>query len=108
MRDIRRRAAGIGVVQPPRKYPVATRCGRGVGTRRVRSGLRSHRGKRRGTMENLNVVMISVTSRDDGLRVLDRVDVATETGEINVEDVAMVYKNENGKVKIQQTADATA
>ena len=59
-------------------------------------------------MGNLNVVMINVTSRDDGLRVLDRLDSATETGEINVEDVAMVFKNEKGKVKIQQTADATA
>jgi len=59
-------------------------------------------------MGNLNVVMINVTSRDDGLRVLDRVDAAKETGEINVEDVAMVYKNDKGKVKIQQTADATA
>ena len=59
-------------------------------------------------MGNLNVVMINVTSRDDGLRVLDRVDAATETGEINVEDVAMVYKNDKGKVKIHQTADATA
>ena len=45
-------------------------------------------------MANLNVVMINVTSRDDGLRVLDRVDAARETGEINVEDVAMVYKTE--------------
>jgi len=52
--------------------------------------------------------MINVTSRDDGLRVLDRVDSARETGEINVEDVAMVYRNDKGKVKIQQTADATA
>jgi len=59
-------------------------------------------------MGNLNVVMINVTSRDDGLRVLDRLDSATETGEINVEDVAMVYRNEKGKVKIHQTADATA
>ena len=59
-------------------------------------------------MGNMNVVMINVTSRDDGLRVLDRVDAATETGEINVEDVAMVYKTDKGKVKIQQTADATA
>ena len=59
-------------------------------------------------MGNLNVVMINVTSRDDGLRVLDRVDAATETGEINVEDVAMVYRNDKGKVKIHQTADATA
>jgi len=59
-------------------------------------------------MGNLNVVMINVNSRDDGLRVLDRVDVATETGEINVEDVAMVYKNDKGKVKIHQTTDATA
>jgi uncharacterized membrane protein len=59
-------------------------------------------------MGNLNVVMINVTSRDDGLRVLDRVDAARESGEINVEDAAMVYKNDKGKVKIQQTADATA
>jgi len=40
--------------------------------------------------------------------VLDRVDAAKETGEINVDDVAMVYKNDKGKVKIHQTADATA
>ena len=59
-------------------------------------------------MANLNVVMINVTSRDDGVRVLDRVDAATDTGEINVEDVAMVYKTDKGKVKIQQTSDATA
>jgi uncharacterized membrane protein len=59
-------------------------------------------------MANLNVVMINVTSRDDGLRVMDRLDAAGETGEINVEDAAMVYKTEKGKVKIQQTADATA
>jgi uncharacterized membrane protein len=59
-------------------------------------------------MENLNVVMINVTSRDDGLRVMDRLDAGKETGEINVEDVAMVYKTDKGKVKIQQTADATA
>lgn len=59
-------------------------------------------------MGNLNVVMINVASRDDGLRVLDRVESATEAGEITVEDVAMVYKNDNGKVKINQTSDATA
>src|SRR6476660_2955942 len=59
-------------------------------------------------MGNLNVVMINVTSRDDGLGLLDRVDAATETGEVNVQDVAMVYKNDKGKVKIHQTADATA
>jgi uncharacterized membrane protein len=59
-------------------------------------------------MGNLNVVMINVTSRDDGVRVLDRLDTGTETGEINVEDVAMVYRTDKGKVKIQQSADATA
>ena len=50
-------------------------------------------------MGNLNVVMINVTSRDDGLRVLDRLDTGTETGEINVEDVAMVYRTDKGKVR---------
>ena len=59
-------------------------------------------------MGNLNVVMINVTSHDDGVRVLDRIDTGTETGEINVEDVAMVYRTDKGKVKIQQTSDATA
>ena len=59
-------------------------------------------------MANLNVVMINLTSRDDGVRVLDRIDAATESGEITVQDVAMVYKTEKGKVKIHQTADATA
>jgi len=59
-------------------------------------------------MANLNVMMISVTSRDDGMRVLDRLDSATDSGEANVEDVAMVYKADNGKVKIHQTSDATA
>jgi uncharacterized membrane protein len=52
--------------------------------------------------------MLNVASRDDGLRVLDRVESASEAGEITVEDVAMVYKNDNGKVKINQTSDATA
>ena len=59
-------------------------------------------------MGNLNVVMINVTSRDDGLRVMDRLDAGTETGEIHVEDVAMVYKTDKGKVKIEQSSDATA
>ena len=59
-------------------------------------------------MGNLNVVMINVTSRDDGVRVLDRLDAGTETGEVHVEDVAMVYRTDKGKVKIQQTSDATA
>src|SRR3954463_10945512 len=74
----------------------------------LRSACATVRRDEEGTMGNLNVVMINVTSRDDALRVLDRVDIATETGEINVEDVAMVYKNDKGKVKIHQTADATA
>ena len=59
-------------------------------------------------MTNLNVVMINVASREDGLRVLDRVESATEAGEITIDDVAMVYKSDNGKVKIYQTTDATA
>src|SRR3954465_11567236 len=59
-------------------------------------------------MSNLNAVMINVTSRDDGLRVLDRIDTATDSGELTVDDVAMVYKADNGKVKIHQTTDATA
>src|SRR6476661_7585117 len=56
-----------------------------------------------GVMGNLNVVMITLTSRDDGVHVLDRVDAATESGQITVQDVAMVYKTDKGKVKIHQT-----
>lgn len=59
-------------------------------------------------MRKLNVVMISVESLDDGLTVLDWVDSEVDAGEITVDDVAMVSKRPNGKVKIHQTGDATA
>jgi len=55
----------------------------------------------------MDIVMISVASREAGLRAMDLIDAAVEDGTITVEDVALVYKNDKGKVKLQQTADAT-
>ena len=39
---------------------------------------------------------------------MDRIDWAVDEGRISVDDVAMAYRDDKGKVKIQQTADATA
>lgn len=56
----------------------------------------------------MNIVMMGVESREAGLAVMDRVDWAVEEGRITVDDMAMAYKDDKGKVKLQQTADATA
>ncbi|MFT3852772.1 MAG: DUF1269 domain-containing protein [Ilumatobacteraceae bacterium] len=56
----------------------------------------------------MNIVTIGVASREAGERVMDRVDAAVEEGKITIEDLALVYKTDSGKVKLQQTADATA
>ncbi len=56
----------------------------------------------------MHIVMISVPSREAGLTAMDRVDSAVDDGTITVEDAALVYKTDKGKVKIQQTGDATA
>lgn len=56
----------------------------------------------------MNVVMIGLPSRESGLAAMDRIDWAVEEGRITVDDMAMAYRDEKGKVKIQQTADATA
>lgn len=56
----------------------------------------------------MNVVMIGLPSREAGMAAMDRIDWAVEEGRITVDDLAMAYRDEKGKVKIQQTADATA
>jgi uncharacterized membrane protein len=56
----------------------------------------------------MQIIMIAVESREQGLDALDRLDDAVAEGRVTVEDAAMVYKNDKGKVKIHQTHDATA
>lgn len=56
----------------------------------------------------MNVVMVGLRSREAGLAAMDRIDWAVEEGRIAVDDMAMACRDEKGKVKIQQTADATA
>jgi len=56
---------------------------------------------------DVNVIIASVPSRDAGLRAMDRLESAVTDGVISVDDVALVYKTDTGRVKIQQTGDAT-
>ncbi len=56
----------------------------------------------------MQLIMVGVPSKDVGLEALDRVDDAVAEGTITVDDAALVYRNEKGKVKIHQTRDATA
>ncbi len=56
----------------------------------------------------MQLIMIGVPSREAGLDALDRIDDAVMAGSITVDDAALAYRNEKGKVKIHQTRDATA
>ena len=56
----------------------------------------------------MQLIMVGVPSKDVGLTALDRIDDAVAEGTITVDDAALVYRNEKGKVKIHQTRDATA
>ena len=56
----------------------------------------------------MQLLMFGVPSRVEGLTALDRLSDAAIDGRIHVEDVALVYKDPKGRVKIHQTHDATA
>jgi uncharacterized membrane protein len=56
----------------------------------------------------MQLIMVGVPSREIGLEALERVDDAMAAGTITVDDAALVYRNDKGKVKIHQTHDATA
>jgi uncharacterized membrane protein len=56
----------------------------------------------------MQLIMVGVPSKEIGLEALDRIDDAMAAGSITVDDAALVYRNEKGKVKIHQTHDATA
>ncbi|MGE5636822.1 MAG: DUF1269 domain-containing protein [Nocardioidaceae bacterium] len=49
------------------------------------------------------IVAFSVPSLADGDKALDELDVA-----VDVKDVALVYKDDRGRVKVRQTSDVTA
>ncbi|HMR49029.1 MAG TPA: DUF1269 domain-containing protein [Arachnia sp.] len=55
-----------------------------------------------------NIVTIAVPSLLAGQRVMDKVQAAVDAGRIHVDDLALVYRTEEGKVKLQQTTDMTA
>ena len=56
----------------------------------------------------MQLIMVGVPSREIGLEALDRLDEAASAGTVSVEDAALVYRNDKGKVKVHQTRDATA
>ena len=56
----------------------------------------------------MQLLMIGVPSREEGLGALDRLADAVEDGQVEIEDAALVYKDDKGRVKIHQTHDATA
>ena len=56
----------------------------------------------------MQLLMIGVPSREEGLEALDRLADAVLDGKVDVEDAALVYKDDKGRVKIHQTHDATA
>ena len=56
----------------------------------------------------MQLIMVGVPSREIGLEALERLDDAVAEGNITVDDAALVYRNEKGKVKLHQTRDATA
>jgi uncharacterized membrane protein len=56
----------------------------------------------------MQLIMVGVPSREIGLEALERLDDAVAEGNITVDDAALVYRNEKGKVKLHQTHDATA
>lgn len=55
----------------------------------------------------MNIIIAAVPSRAAGLNALDRLQEAVDDGSVTVEDAAMAYKTEKGKVKLHQTTDAT-
>lgn len=56
----------------------------------------------------MQLMMVGVPSREVGLEVIDKLADAHADGTVTIEDAALVYKNDKGKVKIQQTHDANA
>jgi uncharacterized membrane protein len=56
----------------------------------------------------MQVMMIETADMQQGLEALDGLEEAVDAGRITVEDLALVYRTDKGKVKIKQTRDMTA
>jgi uncharacterized membrane protein len=56
----------------------------------------------------MQLMMIETKDMQEGLAALDGLEEAVDDGRITVEDLALVYRTEKGKVKIKQTRDMTA
>lgn len=54
----------------------------------------------------MQLMLIAAKNRTEGTDLLERLDEARSDGLIELDDLAMVYQNDKGKVKIQQTSDA--
>ena len=53
----------------------------------------------------MQLMMIHLDSRREGRTALDSLDRARDTKEIVLEDLALVYRNDRGRVKVDQTSD---
>jgi uncharacterized membrane protein len=56
----------------------------------------------------MQVMMIETADLQQGLEALDGLEKAVDAGRITVEDLALVYRTDKGKVKIKQTRDMTS
>ena len=56
----------------------------------------------------MQLMMIETKNVQEGLAALDGLEEAVDDGRIVLEDLALVYRNDKGKVKIKQTRDMTA
>jgi uncharacterized membrane protein len=56
----------------------------------------------------MQLIMIGLPSLDRGLEALDRLDDAVAAGTVSVEDAALVYRNDKGRLKIYETRDLGA
>lgn len=56
----------------------------------------------------MKMLMIVLNSTDDGKKALDGIDTARANHEIVLHDLALVYHDVNGHIRLEQTTDATA
>ncbi len=56
----------------------------------------------------MQLMMIETADPQQGFAAVEGLEQAVEDGRINVEDIALVYRNDKGKVKVKQTRDLSA
>lgn len=55
----------------------------------------------------MELLMVGFNSKADGQTAFEDIDDLQSEKEVALEDLALVYKNDKGKVKVRQTEDAT-